>query len=116
MDQPTIRLLIQEKLADGRLPRDHFPSIRSRQGHGETCDGCEGTVTRAQILMEISDAMACQVQVHVGCYYVWVVERQAYEREPSGRLPARSAFRALGARPGWSPAPPPARPASSVSP
>jgi hypothetical protein len=116
MDQPTLRLLIQEKLADGRLPRDHFPSIRSRQGQGETCDGCEGTVTRAQMLMEISDAMARQVQVHIGCYYVWVVERQAYEREPSGRLPARSAFRAAGARPGWSPVPPPARPASPESP
>ena len=51
MNQPSLRLLIQEKLADGRLPRDHVPSIRRRQGHGETCDGCEGTVTQAQILL-----------------------------------------------------------------
>ena len=32
MDQRILRLLIQEKLADGRLPHDPFPSIRSRQG------------------------------------------------------------------------------------
>ena len=62
----------------------------------------EGTVTRAQMLMELSDATAYQVQVHVGCYYVWVVERQAYEREPSGRLPAaRPAAPALSSE--WAP-------------
>ena len=118
MDQPILRLLIQEKLADGRLPHDPFPSIRSRQGTGETCDGCEGTVTRAQMLMEILDARGYRVQVHVACYYLWVGERQAYGREPSVRLPARSGFRDPGARPGrpWAPSAPAARGASSTSP
>jgi hypothetical protein len=115
MDQPILRLLIQEKLADGRLPHDPFPSIRSRQGTGETCDGCEGTVTRAQMLMEVLDVRGCRVQVHVGCYYLWVVERQAYGREPGTRLPTRSAFRSPGVRPNrpWAPSAPPARPASA---
>jgi hypothetical protein len=116
MDQPILRLLIQDKLADGRLPHDPFPSIRSRQGNRETCDGCEGTVTRAQMLMEILDARGCRVQVHLSCYYLWVAERQAYGREPGARLPARSGFRAPGARLGrpWAPtasATRPARPA-----
>ena len=35
MDQP-ISVLIREKLADGRLPHDHFPRIRSGPGNGET--------------------------------------------------------------------------------
>jgi hypothetical protein len=118
MDQPILRLLIQDKLADGRLPHDPFPSIRSRQGNRETCDGCDGTVTNAQMLMEILDTRGCRVQFHVGCYYVWVVERQAYGHEPSVRLPARSRFRAPGARPGrpWALSAPAARPASSASP
>ena len=118
MDQRILRLLIQEKLADGRLPHDPFPNIRSRQGNGETCDGCEGTVARAQMLMEILDARGCQVQVHVGCYYLWVVERQAYGREPSVRLPARSGFTAPDARLGrpWAPRAPAARPAGSAAP
>ena len=115
MDQPILRLLIQEKLADGRLPHDHFPRIRSGPGNGETCDGCEETVTRAQMLMEVLDVRGCRVQVHVGCYYLWVVERQAYGREPSTRLPTRSAFRSPGVRPNrpWAPSAPPARPASA---
>jgi hypothetical protein len=118
MNQLVLRLLIQDKLADGRLPRDPFPSIRSHQGNGETCDGCEGTVTSAQMLMEILDARGCRVQLHVACYYVWDAERQAFGRKPSVRLPARSAFSAPGARPGrpWAPSAPPARPPSSASP
>ena len=99
IDQSILRLLIQEKLADGRLPSDPWPSIGSHQGTGETCDGCEGTVSRAQMLMEILDARGCRVQVHVGCYYLWVVERQAYGREPNARLPARSAFASPVVRP-----------------
>ena len=115
MDASILRLLIQEKLADGRLPHDPFPSIRSRQGTGETCDGCDETVTKVQMLMEILDARGCRVRVHVGCYYLWVVERQAYEREPGARLPARSAFRSPGVGPNrpWASSAPPARPASA---
>ena len=117
MDPPILRLRIQDKLADGRLPHDPFPSIQSRQGNGEPCDGCEGTVTRAQMLMEILDARGCRVQVHAACYYVWVTERQAYGREPGARLPTRSGFRPQNARPGrpWAPSAPAARPASSAS-
>ena len=90
MDQPILRLLIQEKLADGRLPSDPWPSIGSHQGTGETCDGCEGTVSRAQMLMEILDARGCRVQFHVGCYYVWVVERQVYGQLDRFSFPSRT--------------------------
>jgi hypothetical protein len=78
MDQPIVRVRIQEKLAAGRLPHDHLPRIRNGPGNGEACDGCEVTVTRAQMMMEILDANGSRVQFHVGCYYVWVVERQVY--------------------------------------
>ena len=47
MDQPTLRLLIQEKLADGRLPRAPIPRVWGGPGHGESCDGCGETVTSA---------------------------------------------------------------------
>jgi hypothetical protein len=88
MDQP-ISALIREKLVDGRLPHDHFPRIRSRPGNGEICDGCELTVTRAQTMMESLDAKGCRVQFHVGCYYVWVVERQVYGQLDRFSLPSR---------------------------
>ena len=118
MEPPLLRLLIQEKLADGRLPRAPFPSIKGRQGDGEICDGCGETVTGAQTLMEVLDARECGVRVHIVCYYVWIVERQAYGCEPGVRLPARSAFRAVGDRTNrsWAAREPAARPTSSSSP
>jgi hypothetical protein len=88
MDRP-ISVLIREKLAAGRLPRDHFPRIRSSPGNGETCDGCEATVARAQMMMESLDARGRQVQFHVGCYYVWVVERQVYGQLDRFPLPSQ---------------------------
>jgi hypothetical protein len=78
MDQPILRLLIHERLADGRLPHTHIPRIWGGPGNGETCDGCGETVTRAQTLMENLDAARCGVQFHVACFYVWNVERQMY--------------------------------------
>ena len=88
MEQPTLRVLIQEKLADGRLPKNHLPRIRNGPGNGEACGGCDSTVTRSQMLMEILDASGCRVQFHVGCYYVWVVERQVYGQLPRFSLPS----------------------------
>ncbi len=119
MTQPILRLLIQEKLAAGRLPQNHIPRIGGGLGNGETCDGCGETVTNAQMVMGGSDARGCRVQFHVACFYVWDAERQVPGPKPSGRLPARSALRAPGARPGirpWAPSAPSARPASSASP
>lgn len=90
MNQPIVRVLIQEKLADGRLPHDRLPRIRNGPGNGEACNGCEMTVTRAQMLMEILDARGCRVQFHVGCYYVWVVERQMYGQLDRFALPSQT--------------------------
>ena len=118
MDQPFLRLLIQEKLADGRLPRTPIPRVWGGPGHGETCDGCGETVTVAQLVMEGPDAKGRGVQFHVGCFHVWNVERQGPGHEPGARLPARSAFGVSGARSGrsWASSAPAARPPSSASP
>ena len=41
MEQTALRLLIQSKLADGRLPQDSIPRVWGGAGAGETCDACE---------------------------------------------------------------------------
>jgi len=115
MDQPILRRLIQDKLADGRLPHGHLPRLWDGPGSRETCDGCGETVTNAQMVMGGLDASGRRVQFHAACFRVWDVERQVVGHAPSARLPARSAFRAPGARQ-WSSSAPPARPPSSPSP
>jgi hypothetical protein len=118
MDQPILRLLIQDKLADGRLPSAPIPRVWGGPGHGETCDGCGETVTNAQLVMEGPDGTGRGTQFHVGCFHVWDVERQLPRHEPNVRLPARSGFRTAAARPTrpWAPSAPAARPARSASP
>ncbi len=115
MDQPILRLLIQEKLADGRLPHTPIPRVWGGPGHGERCDGCGETVTKAQMVIENLDAAGYGVQLHVVCFHLWNVERQMPGDKPSARLPARSAFRAPGARPNrpWAPSAPSAGPPSA---
>jgi hypothetical protein len=35
MDKPTLRLLIQKKITDGRLPQERLPSMWGGRGAGE---------------------------------------------------------------------------------
>ena len=114
MELPLLRLLIQEKLADGRLPSTPIPRVGGGPGTGQICDGCSETVNHAQTVVEHLDAGGRRVQFHVACFHVWDVERQVPGHASSARLPARSAFRAPDARPirPWAPGPPSARPAT----
>ena len=84
MDKPILRLLIHEKLVDGRLPHDRIPRTRGGPGNGETCDGCGEIVTQAQMIMAWAGSGGGAVQFHAACFYVWEVERQALAHEPSG--------------------------------
>ena len=117
MEHPFLRLLIQEKLADGRLPSAPLPRAWGGPGNGQTCDGCSETVTAAQTVVEHLDGPGRGVRFHVACFHVWNVERQTAGHEPGARLPARSAFRAVDARPNrpWAPHAPAARPTRAAS-
>jgi hypothetical protein len=84
MDQPMPSSPDSGKARRRPLPNDHIPRIWGGPGNGETCDGCEETVTKAQIVMENLDATGCGVQFHVACFYVWDAERQAPVHELSG--------------------------------
>ena len=80
MEPPFLRLLIQEKLADGRLPSTPIPRAEGGPGTGQTCDGCGETVAAAQAAIGNPDAAECGLQFHVACFHVWDVERQASGR------------------------------------
>lgn len=84
MDRLTLTLLIRKKLADGRLPHNHIPRLWGGPASGETCDGCDETVTKGQMIMEGLSAKSRGVQLHVTCFHVWDAERQVLGHEPSG--------------------------------
>jgi hypothetical protein len=79
----TLRLLIRAKLADGRRPNNHIPRVWGGPENGETCDACEETVSKAQMIMEGIGAEGGAVQLHVACFQLWDAERQVIGHEPS---------------------------------
>jgi hypothetical protein len=78
MNPEVLRLLIQSKLTDGRLPLNSIPRVWGGPGNGETCDACEHIITKHEFVMEgISLAGGkAALQLHVGCFWLWDEERR----------------------------------------
>jgi hypothetical protein len=87
----TLRQLIREKLADGRLPHDSIPRTWGGAGNNETCVACDLPIAKNQFAMERLDATSNGILFHVQCFCYWDTERR-----PLGRLPGRVAGRASG--------------------
>jgi len=76
MDQEALRLLIQRKLRDGRLPHDSTTRIWSSPSAGETCDACEQLLVETHLLMVVpARADEIFVKLHADCYVLWNAER-----------------------------------------
>ena len=91
MSIPTpLRVLIREKLADGRLPVNSIPRVWGGPGDGESCDACEKIVTKDEFIMEGIAVTPTQapVQFHVECFYLWDEERRTHGRKRRSRRPA----------------------------
>lgn len=81
MDAKEIRILIRDKLKDGRLPYDSMPRFWGAPSDGEWCDACDEQISKQQLVMEgISSAISNKkpMQLHVVCFQLWDHER----REP----------------------------------
>ena len=83
MDAEVLRLIIREKLTDGRLPYNSMPRFWGGPADGEVCDACAKPITKQQLVMEgiastLSDRPKDKkpIQFHVKCFYVWDAERR----------------------------------------
>lgn len=72
----NLRLLIQAKLADGRLPREPMPRVWGGPGMGETCAACEEKVEKPGLVIEGWTESGRITIFHVRCFYVWEKERR----------------------------------------
>ena len=77
MQTDALRLLIRQKLQDGRLPTDSAPKVRGSPGDGATCDACEEIITANQLMMEVSPYTGDKKSLcfHADCFQLWNVER-----------------------------------------
>ena len=79
MDPVSLRLFIQQKLDDGRLPHNSIPRIWGGPGGGELCDACEEPIPKDQLIMEGISRYGGRlgVQFHVQCFALWDEMRKA---------------------------------------
>ena len=78
MDQESLRLLIQHKIRDRRLPHDGIQKVWSSPSDGEMCDACDAVLARDQLLMEglTLDLGRRPFKFHVRCFQIWDHERR----------------------------------------
>jgi hypothetical protein len=77
MDPEAIRVLIQAKIQDGRLPRRSITRVFSIPSTGEKCDACETIVSMDQLVVE-GTALAPgkrAFKFHIRCFEIWDHER-----------------------------------------
>jgi hypothetical protein len=75
----AIRLLIREKLKDGRLPYDSMPRFWGGPANEEQCDACGTPISKDQLVMEgIASTIRNKkpLQFHVVCFQLWDHERR----------------------------------------
>ena len=72
MRQPRLRLIIRQKLADGRLPFHSIPRIWGVRGRGEPCDACDGVIIEDEFVIEGMSLAGSrqQIRLHVECFYL----------------------------------------------
>jgi len=73
MENAPIRILIRDKLQDGRLPVNGFPRFWIGPSDGEECHGCERIITDHLLVEGIASAAHGRqaIQMHVNCFALW---------------------------------------------
>jgi hypothetical protein len=78
MDVEAIRLLIRQKLWEGRLSHDRMSRFWGRPGQGELCNACETPVTTDQMMAgDFAPRLSGTEpsRMHARCFQLWDAER-----------------------------------------
>jgi hypothetical protein len=78
MHDDALRVIIRNKLADGRLPQDNVKwLVRAPNSNGYRCDACSLDVLAQQHLIQGATGLGATFRFHLLCFYLWDEERQA---------------------------------------
>jgi len=75
MNSVSIRQLVRQKLADGRLPHNSIPRVWGGPANGESCQACEEVILQTEFIIEGISENGRGIQLHVECFYIWDSER-----------------------------------------
>jgi hypothetical protein len=71
LNDETLRLLIQSKLHNGRLPHGGITRVWSGPSDGEWCDACDAILSTDQLLLEGTTDRRRSLRFHVRCFRIW---------------------------------------------
>jgi len=75
MSDATLRRVVREKIADGRLPRDHIGAVSATNGTDEICCVCSEPVSPEEVLYRLAVERFGRFVFHTTCLAVWRDER-----------------------------------------
>lgn len=75
MNDTAVRLVVRDKIADGRLPRIRCGAISATNGTDERCDVCSAPVSSEDVLIKLSHGGSGRFVFHATCFAIWREER-----------------------------------------
>jgi len=83
LPESELRLRVQERIKEGRLPVEVITLINGGFGGGQTCAVCDTPVTRDKVKYDVVDPRnADQLIFHFACYVIW--QRECARRIRAG--------------------------------
>jgi hypothetical protein len=83
----SLRILIREKLASGRLARNGIQEVSGGPGKEQTCVACGTTIGKSQFATEgisSGEHRRKTLQFHAVCFSIWDSERRVLEQRVLG--------------------------------
>jgi hypothetical protein len=83
MNDTAVRLVVRDKLAHGRLPRDRAGAVRTTNGNDEVCDACSRPVSAEDVLYKITRERSRAFLFHASCFAIWRDEQNSMSAGPA---------------------------------
>lgn len=81
MGAESVRVIIRQKLRDGRLPYDDVSKFWRDPDVEDQCDACDCAFTKDELVMDgIASTLGGDkksIQFHAVCFHLWDDERRA---------------------------------------
>ena len=75
MSDATVRRVVRDKIADGRLPGDRNGSVSVTNGTDEICNVCSEPVSLEEVLYRLTHERSGRFVFHTTCFAIWRDER-----------------------------------------
>ena len=83
MNDATVREVVRDKIAHGRLPRDRVGLVRATNGTDEICDVCSTPASPEDELYKIARKGSRGFVFHATCFAIWRDERNKMSAGPA---------------------------------